>query len=92
MRKFLTFSQAAAECPGRPHISTFHRWRHTGVMGIKLQTVRVGGKRMVDRLALQEFIDAVTAAADGKPIRSKTSRQRKLALQRAEIRAKELGL
>jgi hypothetical protein len=92
MSDLLSFSQAAAELPGRPHISTLHRWRLTGIKGVKLRTVRVGGKRMVDRISLQEFIDAVTAAADGEPIRSETPRQRERAIERAERRARKLGV
>ena len=92
MSDLLTFPQAAAELPGRPHISTLHRWRQTGVKGVKLRTVRVGGKRMVDRISLQEFIDAVTAAADDEPTRSQTPHQRERAIELAERRAKELGV
>jgi hypothetical protein len=91
-RDFLTLTQAALELPGRPHISTLHRWRLTGIKGIKLNTVRVCGKRMVDRLSLQEFIDSVTAAADGAHPQAETPVQHQRAIERAEKRADELGL
>jgi hypothetical protein len=48
----------------RPHRTTIDRWRMRGCHGVKLETVKIGGKRYVSREALQRFIEAVTAAAD----------------------------
>jgi hypothetical protein len=98
MSDLLTFSQAAAELPGRPHITTLHRWRQRGVKAgdqwIKLRTVRVGGRRLVERAAIEEFIAATTAAADGgqQPVESHTTREREAAIAKAEARLAELGI
>jgi hypothetical protein len=63
---YLSLSQAARELPGRPHISTLHRWRQRGVSGVKLQTCVVGGRRYTTREWLLEFQVATTAARDGQ--------------------------
>jgi hypothetical protein len=61
---YITLSQAAALLPGRPHLSTLHRWRLTGIRTIRLKTALVGGRRFTTRTWLQEFIEQTTAAAD----------------------------
>ena len=91
MSEFLTFSQAAAEIPGRPHVSTLHRWRLRGINGVRLRTVRVGGKRMVERIVLREFIEAVTAATDRVPAASRTPTQRERAVVLAEKELADAG-
>jgi len=48
----------------RPHRATIDRWRRRGCQGVKLETVKIGGKRYVSHEALQRFVEAVTAAAD----------------------------
>lgn len=69
-QKYITLSQAAALLPGRPHLSTLHRWRLGGIRGVRLQTALVGGRRFTTRQWLDEFIAKTTAAADGEPVRS----------------------
>jgi hypothetical protein len=56
----LTLRAASASLPGRPHISTLHRWRMRGVRGIRLETCLIGGVRHTSREALQRFADATT--------------------------------
>jgi len=60
----MSLQEAAKSLPGRPHVSTLHRWRARGVKGVRLECVRVGGRWYVTRKALQRFLRAVTAAAD----------------------------
>lgn len=90
--QLLSMSEAARVLPGRPNVATLWRWRTVGCRRIKLRTVLVGGRRRVSRRMLAEFISATTAAADGEPIRTETPRQRERAIQRAEQRAKDLGV
>jgi hypothetical protein len=66
--ELLTFKQAAAELPGRPHISTLHRWRLRGTKGIRLTTCVVGGRRYTSREAIRQFVAAVTARSNGQPL------------------------
>ncbi|MGO9109640.1 MAG: DUF1580 domain-containing protein [Thermoguttaceae bacterium] len=82
--KYLTFKQVAQALPGRVHLSTIHRWRVRGVHGVKLATVKIGGRRMVDASSLAHFIEDVTTAADGQPQPVRTSRQRQRAIEAAE--------
>ena len=53
--ELLSLQQASQILPGRPHISTLHRWRLRGVRGQKLVTVLIGGRRYTSRRALSEF-------------------------------------
>ncbi|MBA4106830.1 MAG: hypothetical protein C0485_13840 [Pirellula sp.] len=55
----LTLQAAARWLPGRPHISTLHRWRMRGVRGVKLETCLIGGTRYTSKEALQDFVDAI---------------------------------
>jgi hypothetical protein len=89
---YLSLSEAASLLPGRPHISTLHRWRLRGVHGVKLVTAKVGGRRMVAAEELDRFIESVTAAADGEPQPVRTARQRQRSIESAERElATELG-
>lgn len=65
----VTLSVAANSLPGNPHPSTLQRWRVRGIHGVRLETVLVGGIRYTSDEALQRFIEATTAAADGELIR-----------------------
>ena len=48
----------------RPHPSTLHRWRLRGIAGVRLETVRVGGRRLCSVEAVRRFVDRVTLARD----------------------------
>ena len=80
----LSFSQAAKVLPGRPHLSTLHRWRLRGIRGVKLETVLIGGRRFTSCEALERFCAAVTAAANGEHTPIRTPRQRERAVRKAE--------
>ena len=80
----LSLPNAARRLPGRPSVSTLHRWRLRGVRNIKLKTVKIGGRRFTSMEWLSTFSEAVTAASDGEspPSRSRTERER--AIEQAE--------
>ena len=88
----LTMSQAAALLPGRPHISTVWRWVARGVRGVKLATTICGARRYTTRRALEEFMRATTAAADGQTISTPTSPQRRQELHQADRELREAGI
>jgi hypothetical protein len=88
----VSLTEAAKTLPSRPDQSTLWRWRNRGVRGVRLETVLVGGRRMTSRQALNRFFAAVNAAADGKPVRTETPREREQAISRAERWAAELGI
>ncbi|QEF97735.1 hypothetical protein Mal15_17790 [Stieleria maiorica] len=39
------------------HTATVHRWRSRGLNGVKLETLRLGGKISTSRQALTRFIE-----------------------------------
>ena len=49
----------------KAHLATGWRWIQRGCRGVKLETVLFGGKRYTSLEALQRFVEATTAAADG---------------------------
>ncbi len=81
---YFPLREAAKLLPGHVSLSTLHRWRTRGLNGVKLSTLKVGHRRMVTAAALQDFFQAVTAAADGTPLPIRTSRQRQRAIEAAE--------
>ena len=83
--QIISLVEAAGQYPGRPHISTIFRWGDRGVCGVRLETVRCGGRRCTSHEALDRFTQRVTAAADGQSIesRSTTPRQRKAEVDQA---------
>lgn len=73
--RLITFNQAADFLPPgmRPDYSTWWRWSSGGYRGIKLETVRVGKRRLTSVEAMQRFVAAITALEDGPtpPVKSK---------------------
>ena len=49
----------------KPNRSTTMRWRTRGSRGVKLESVRIGGRRFTSEEAIERFNAAVTAIADG---------------------------
>jgi hypothetical protein len=90
--KLLSFPQATIFLQSHPHICTLHRWRLRGITGIRLETVRIGGRRFTSREALERFNAAVTAAADGTPAQTRTPRRRQRDIARAEKELAEAGI
>jgi hypothetical protein len=61
----ITISQAARLVPpgrqGKPtHVATIHRWINQGVRGVRLDAIRLGGRWLTSREALQRFAQALT--------------------------------
>jgi hypothetical protein len=82
----------AKELPGKPSHSSLNRWWLRGIHGEKLITYLCGGRRYSSIALAEEFFERVTAAANGEPRRSRTSRQRKAAIRRAEEELSEDGI
>ena len=70
--------------PGNPHISTIHRWRTRGVRGVRLSSVRLGGRRLVPREALVEFIKSITSVVDGGKVTTGDHASRRRTIEAAE--------
>jgi hypothetical protein len=57
--------EAAKPLPHRPSPACRWRWHAKGIRGIRLETVVVGGRRFTTAAARREFVEKVTAAANG---------------------------
>lgn len=57
--QIVTFSEAAKALPKvngrRPHASTIWRWARKGISGIRLETLRLGGRFVTSLEALERF-------------------------------------
>jgi Protein of unknown function (DUF1580) len=93
----LSLAEAARLLPKRPNPATLWRWRKKGVRGVRLQTILIGGRRYVTRAALQQFIEAVTAAASASaepslPSKPLSADQRRMRSDETRRRLKREGL
>ena len=77
-------SEAPEHIPGHPSKASVWRWVLTGVGGVRLESILIGGKRFVSAESIQRFCDRRTAAANGDTSPVRTSRQRERAMQQAE--------
>jgi Protein of unknown function (DUF1580) len=99
MHEYLTLTEAAKLIPGRQPgkrmaVGTIWRWCKRGVRdGIRLKSVLIGQQRYTTREWLQEFIDALTQAAEpdgNEPLRLRTPRQRRTAAEQATEELKKM--
>lgn len=94
--QMIPISKVPAWCEkhlGRPvNRSTVHRWRLRGARGVKLETVRVGGRRFSSQEALLRFFDDTTAAADGASSPQRNAHKRKREISDAEAYLKSEGM
>jgi hypothetical protein len=95
--KLLTLANAALLRPLRrdgkaTHVSTVHRWITTGIRGVKLEAVRIGGTWFTSIQAVQRFADRLTelGSQDRSPPTDTSARQRHLEVLDEELR--RLGL
>lgn len=88
----LTVAEAAKTLPGRPHVATVWRWIYKGCRGVKLATICVGGRRFTSKEALERFVEASTAVANGEPVPARTAKQRQRAIEQAERELAAAGI
>ncbi len=90
--KLVALNEAPRHFSGRrPHLSSVRRWAGPrGVRGgIRLETLVIGGRVFTSEEAIERFVAATTAAANGDPPPMRTPKQRQQAIERAEA---DLGL
>jgi hypothetical protein len=91
--QLLTLADAASLRPpgrnGRPtHVSTVYRWISSGIGGVKLEAVRLGGSLYTSREALNRFAERLTAAGDRRalsPVPAGTAARRRAAERAASV-------
>lgn len=84
LEELMLVTKAIQILPFRTHPSTLIRWSKRGVGGVKLETVRVGGRRLVSRRALMDFINTLTKAVDGDVASAPTQSTRRRSIDAAE--------
>jgi len=60
---YISLQAAAPLFPTRPHKNTIVRWANRGLYGVKLKTVRYGGKRLTRPVWVDEFNVAMLGAS-----------------------------
>ena len=84
----LTLNEARSAFPGgkRLGLATIQRWRLTGVRGVRLETVLIGGMRYCSRESIARFIAAQNAAdAPATPVITPAQRRRQSEAARTEL-------
>jgi hypothetical protein len=54
--EYIPLSVAARIVPGRPSIRTVWRWTTRGIGGHRLESIKVGGKRLTTERAIRDFL------------------------------------
>jgi hypothetical protein len=83
----LSLPDACSAFPGRKvSRATLHRWRLSGVRGVVLETVMIGGRRLTSLEAIKRFLDA----QNEQPVDSLTATDRAVrsAVARASLKAR----
>jgi hypothetical protein len=83
---------------GRPtHFSTVLRWVLTGVQGpsgerVRLEAVRLGGRWLTSREALQRFAERLTPGVSKESPEARSPSARRRAVERAENELRRIGI
>lgn len=88
----IPFSEARTAFPGGKRLSlqTLHRWRLSGVRGVRLETCVVGGLRYCSRESISRFIAAQNASESPAP--AITAKQRRTQAESANRVLQEAGI
>ena len=52
----ISLPEAARELPTNPHVSAIYRWCNRGIRGVRLESIKIGGKMFTSRQSLTRFI------------------------------------
>lgn len=85
---FISLKDAASSFPGNVSVcyETIRRWATDGIRGIRLETIRIGGRRKTTREACQRFIERVTATDVRHDEPESTELRAQLARERMRIK------
>ena len=87
----ITLREATAILPRQKgqkglHISTLYRWCSRGVRGVRLETLKLGGRVVTSVEALQRFAERCSAADSTQEQRPTGRRQREFNLAEEELK------
>jgi hypothetical protein len=94
--QLVSFSELARSLPrrreNRPvHVSTIHRWRSSGLRGVRLEAIRVGGAWHTTREAFARFCERLTAAETDDGASAVTTSVRRRAHEVADVELSSEG-
>ena len=80
----LTFAQATKACPAidgkKPSVKTVYTWADIGILvggeRVKLESAKVGGKRVTSAEAIERFVEATSTGTAPPVIRTPAARRR----------------
>jgi hypothetical protein len=96
--KPISLTEAAKLMPAarngkRCHPSTIFRWAMKGVRGVRLEVLRLGGRLITSREALQRFAEALSADLEQAPRPAPRSpAKRRRASERAAAELEKIGI
>lgn len=90
--QLIPITDAPKHIPGRPALMTVYRWMKRGVSGVRLESLRIGGRRFTSMEALSRFFHETTAAADRREVSAEPTHRRSVAIERAERELAEAGI
>ena len=73
----------------RPHVATLYRWAQSGIRGVRLETLQVGGTMCTSLEALQRFFERLSG---DEPVQVRTSLGRKREIEKAEAELSNAGI
>jgi hypothetical protein len=81
----------------RPAPSTLFRWAGSGLRGVRLETLRVGGTLCTSLEALERFFRALsdhpsTSGSEPDPVPARTPARRRREIEAADRRLAEMGV
>jgi len=91
--QLITLKQARGEFANRPSLPTIWRWILRGSKGIRLESIRIGGRRYTSKEAIGRFMEA-TVKADRLATSQQKSKKDKQeqALIRAKLALDQFGV
>jgi hypothetical protein len=96
--KVLTLSQAAKSLPKRragrrPHVSCLYRWTVSGLRGVVLESIQIGGTRCTSREALARFFDRLSNRSGSlSTSNTRSTAQRERDVLKTELALTEMGI
>ena len=86
--ELLTLAEASHVIPTRPDVRTIWRWLERGCRGVRLDSIRIGGRRYTSREAIERFLGTLNDERQEDPPATRRTRR----IRRAQAELAEHGL